>query len=63
MPRGQYENTINNSQDNMAPPELSYPTTASPGYSNIAEAQENDLKTNFMKMIEVLKEGGDDQIP
>ena len=47
----------------MAPPELSYPTTASPGYSNIAEVQQNDLKTNFMKMIEVLKEGGDDQIP
>lgn len=40
----------------MSPPELSYHTTASPEYSNITETQENDLKTNFMKMIEVLKE-------
>ncbi|KAL6088399.1 hypothetical protein STEG23_019142 [Scotinomys teguina] len=33
-----------------------YPTTATPEYSNMAEAQENDLRTNFMKMIEELKE-------
>jgi hypothetical protein len=32
------------------------PTTASPGYSNTAEAQENDLKTNLMTMTEALKE-------
>ena len=29
---------------------------ARPKYSNVAESQENDLKTNFMVMIEVLKE-------
>lgn len=38
----------------MAPPNLSYPTTASHGYFNKAETQENDLKSNLMKMIEAL---------
>jgi hypothetical protein len=33
----------------------SHPTTASPEYSNTDEAQEKDLKTNYMKMIVVLK--------
>lgn len=28
----------------------------SSGYSNAPEAQENDLKTNFMKMVRALKE-------
>ena len=56
MPRNQGKNTINNSQGNMIPPESSYPTTGSPGYSNIAEAQDDDPKTNCMKMIEVFKE-------
>lgn len=40
----------------MSPPEPSYPTTASPEYSNTAEAQEDDLKPNSMKAIEDLKE-------
>lgn len=40
----------------MAPSEPSNPTTARPEHSNTAKAQENDLKTDFMKMIEVLKE-------
>jgi hypothetical protein len=40
----------------MAPPEPSYPTTASPGYPNIAEEQENDLNSNLMKIIEAFKE-------
>lgn len=40
----------------MSPPELSYPTTASPEYSNTAKAEENYLKTNVMKMIVILKE-------
>jgi hypothetical protein len=56
MVKGQYKNTINKSQGNMGPPEPSYGTTASPGYSNTAEAQENDLKSNLMKMIEAFKE-------
>lgn len=41
----------------MAPPEISYPTTAGPEYSNKAEAQEKHFKTICMKMIEFLKEG------
>lgn len=56
MPRGQHKNIINNSQDNMAPPEPSYSTTASSEHSDTVEAQENNLKINFMKRMEVLKE-------
>lgn len=47
---------MNNSYGNMARPELSYPVTARHEYSNAAETKENDLKTNFIKIIEVLKE-------
>ena len=43
MVKGQYKNTINKSQGNMGPPEPSYGTTASPGYSNTAETKENNL--------------------
>jgi hypothetical protein len=37
-------------------PEPGYPTTASLGSSNTAKAQENDLKSNSMKMIQTSKE-------
>ena len=47
--------TIHNSQGIMSPLEPSYLTTADPEHPNIAEAQEKDLKTNYMKMIETLK--------
>lgn len=40
----------------MSPPESTHPTTASSEYSNTTEAQEKDLKSKIMKMIEVLKE-------
>ena len=40
----------------MAPPELSYPTTASPGYPNPVKALEDDLKSNLVKGIEAFKE-------
>ena len=40
----------------MSPPEPSYRTAASPDYSNTTKAKENELKINFMKIIEVLKE-------
>ena len=39
----------------MVTSEASYPMTASPGYPNTVEAQENDLKSNLMKMIEAFK--------
>jgi predicted double-glycine peptidase len=40
----------------MTSSEHSYPTTTSPGYPNTTEAQENDLKSNLIKMIEAIKE-------
>jgi hypothetical protein len=39
----------------MAPPEPSYPTTVSYGYFNTIEAQENNITSNIMTMIEDLK--------
>lgn len=40
----------------MVPPEPSYFMTVRFEYSSAAEAQEDDLKVNFMRMIEALKE-------
>ena len=40
----------------MEPPKPSYSITANPGYSNKHEVQEDDLKSNLIKMIEVFKE-------
>jgi hypothetical protein len=40
----------------MTPPKHSYPTTASPVYANITKIQENDLKSNLIKMVEPYKE-------
>lgn len=54
MTKEQQRNTTN-SQSSMALSEANYAITASPGYSNISEAQQNDLKANFMTMIEDLK--------
>ena len=39
----------------MSPSEPSFPFIAIPGYYNIDEAKEKDLKTNFIKMIKVPK--------
>ena len=40
----------------MAPPKPSYSPTASPRYPKETEAQEEDLKSNLIKMIEAFKE-------
>jgi hypothetical protein len=40
----------------MIPPEPNCPSSASAGNSNTAEAQENYLKSNLMKIIVALKE-------
>jgi hypothetical protein len=40
----------------MAPPKSSYPATTNPGYLNEIEAQEEDLTSNFIKIIESFKE-------
>ena len=55
MTRGQLKN-INNIQGNIAQPEFSCRTTASPGYSNTAEAQDKDSEIAFVYLIEILKE-------
>jgi hypothetical protein len=40
----------------MAPPESRNLTTTNPGYPNETEEQEDDLKSNFIKMIGAFKE-------
>jgi hypothetical protein len=40
----------------MSPGESNHTIAASPEYSNMAEAQENNLTIDFMKMIVVPKE-------
>lgn len=48
------KNTGNNSKGNISPTEPRNPTIASPQYSKTVGRAE-DLKTNFMKLIQVLK--------
>jgi hypothetical protein len=43
--------------------ESSNTTTVGPDYWNIAEAQEKDLKTTFMNIVEVRKEGMNKTVP
>ncbi|MGE9574270.1 hypothetical protein ACQP3C_24730, partial [Escherichia coli] len=56
MRRGQCKSTFNNRKPNMTPPETRNHTPARPEHPNSDEAEENDLKNIFMKMIEDLKE-------
>ncbi|ERE84607.1 putative transposase [Cricetulus griseus] len=56
MGRRQYKSTFNNRKINMTSPETRDPTPARPEQHNANEAEENDLKNIFMKMIEGLKE-------
>lgn len=51
MAKGQCKNTIDKIQDNMAPSEYSYTTTASSEYPNTIKTKDNDLKSNLIKMI------------
>ena len=48
--------TLKNKTCSTAPPETSDSTVARPKHPNTDEAEENDIKNNFMKMIETLKE-------
>lgn len=52
MPTWQCKNATNNIQDNLVSSEPSYPTPSSSENSSSPDVQENDLKTNFMKMKE-----------
>lgn len=56
MPRHQYKNKFNKKQDNVLLPEPNYPTVASSEHSNTDIVWENNIKTNFMKMILAFKE-------
>jgi hypothetical protein len=56
MAKGQPKNTINKGQGNMTSSGYSYTTIASPGYHNTNKAQENDLKSNLIMMIESFRE-------
>lgn len=56
MMKGNCKNTINNSPGKIVVTELRNPITANPEYPTIPESQENDLKSNLMTIIEVLKE-------
>ena len=42
--------------DNITPPEPRYPAIENLAYPNKFEAQENDLKSNLINMIESVKE-------
>lgn len=55
MAKGHQKNTINKSQVKMTPPKNSYTNTASPSYTNITKTQENDIKSNIIKMIKCFK--------
>ena len=55
MCRQQGNNTLNNTKTNTAPPETNG-SIERPEHSNADEAEENNTKNNFMKMIEALKE-------
>jgi hypothetical protein len=50
--KGKFKNISNRSQDYLASSEPSSPTTMNPGYPNIPENQDSDLKLHLMMMIE-----------
>lgn len=56
MTIGQCRDTIKNTLGNMTPLEPSSPTSTSLGYSNTAGAEKHYLKSNTMKMIEIITE-------
>ena len=54
--KGPQKDTINKGHSHMTPLEHTYMSVVSPGYPNTTKAQENDLKSNLIKMIEAFKE-------
>jgi hypothetical protein len=51
-----HSKNYNKNQGNKAPPESSYLATTNSGFSNETESEEEDLKSNSIKMLEVFKE-------
>ena len=56
MVKDSQNNKINRNQSDKTPSEHGYTTTASPRYPNIDKAQENDIKSCLIKMIEAFKD-------
>jgi hypothetical protein len=57
MEKGKRKNHTNRNQDHTASSEPSMPTTVSPGYPNIPEKQDSDLKSYLMMMVDDFKKG------
>ena len=55
MARGKCKNISKRNQGYLASSEPSSPSTASPGYPNILEKQDLDLKSQLMMLIEDFK--------
>ena len=56
MGRQQGKSTLSTTKSNTTPIKTSGPTTARLEHPNTDEAEENDLKNNFRRMFEALKE-------
>ena len=56
MCKEQCKNEINRTQGNTRSAELCFPATTNPRYPNETEAQEENLKSNPIKMIDSFKE-------
>ena len=54
MPKKKKPKTINDIESNISPGELSYATTAGPDITIQWNHKKKNLKTKFMKIIEVL---------
>ena len=55
MASGKHKKISNRNQGYLAPSKHSYPTIESPGYPNILEKHDSDLKSHLMMMIEDFK--------
>jgi hypothetical protein len=62
MVKGTSKNLTNRNQDYSAISEPSTPTTASPGYPNIPEKQDSDLKSCLMMLVEDFKKGSSNSL-
>jgi hypothetical protein len=56
MLQTQHKNTRDNNQHLLLPPKPTFHNTTIHEYFSITETQENDLKTDIIKIIEVLRE-------
>lgn len=59
MGRCQGENTLNNIKNSVAQSKAHDSTAVRLERHNIEEAEDNDLKSNFMTIIEALEEGNE----